>query len=129
MYSNSLSHLSEHRPLLEDDARSGISRNHNQTDIGVNILVIIRWLMVLIFVEKRYLLSSSLSLNREFRALILALSQGRSISIPIYRMTVRVGGNDRIVGVNGNNRSRHEGCTYYVARGEAKKRSSAFANN
>jgi hypothetical protein len=38
-----------------------------------------------------------LSLNREFRALILALSQGRSIITPFYRTLVRAGGNDKLV--------------------------------
>ncbi|MDX1900655.1 MAG: hypothetical protein SFW66_01460, partial [Gammaproteobacteria bacterium] len=50
-------------------------------------------LKVLKFVEKRYLSYSSLSLNVVFRALILALSQGRSIFKPFYRMLVREGGN------------------------------------
>ncbi|MDX1901355.1 MAG: hypothetical protein SFW66_05020, partial [Gammaproteobacteria bacterium] len=45
-------------------------------------------------VEKRYLSYSSLSLNVVFRALILALSQGRSIFKPFYRMLVRLRGND-----------------------------------
>ncbi|MDX1900562.1 MAG: hypothetical protein SFW66_00985, partial [Gammaproteobacteria bacterium] len=52
-------------------------------------------LKVLKFVEKRYLSYSSLSLNVVFRALILALSQGRSIFKPFYRMLVRLRGNDR----------------------------------